>query len=274
MDRRNFVKIIVCIKQVPATQKIGVDPQTGVLLRDGVETKMNPFDLYALETALQIKETIGATIAVITMGPPNAQAIIDEAYALGADEGYLLTDRKFAGADVLATSFTLANGISQIKDYDLIICGKQTTDGDTAQVGPAIAEHLSIPHVSWVLNLEKYNKSEITVRQDLGSHLALATLPYPCLITVEKDIFTPRLPSYLKKLAAAKRQTTILTLNDLVIKDENRYGLAGSPTQVERIFEPTKDTSTKEYTGSSEELSKILYQELINLKFLKGGEQR
>lgn len=274
MDRRSFVKIIVCIKQVPATQKIGVDPQTGVLLRDGVETKMNPFDLYALETALQIKETIGATIAVITMGPPNAQAIIDEAYALGADEGYLLTDRKFAGADVLATSFTLANGISQIKDYDLIICGKQTTDGDTAQVGPAIAEHLSIPHVSWVLNLEKYNKSEITVRQDLGSHLALATLPYPCLITVEKDIFTPRLPSYLKKLAAAKRQTTILTLNDLVIKDENRYGLAGSPTQVERIFEPTKDTSTKEYTGSSEELSKILYQELINLKFLKGGEQR
>ena len=267
------MKIIVCIKQVPATQKIGVDPETGVLLRDGVETKMNPFDLFALETALHIKETIGASISVITMGPPSAQAIIDEAYALGADEGYLLTDRKFAGADVLATSFTLANGISQIGDYNLIICGKQTTDGDTAQVGPAIAEHLNIPHVSWVLSLEKFNKSEITVKQDLGNHLALATFKYPALITVEKDIFTPRLPSYLKKVQAKDRKTKVLTLNDLTIKDEIRYGLAGSPTQVEKIFEPSKDTETKSFKGDSRELSKQLYQELINLKFLKSEDE-
>ncbi len=265
------MKIIVCIKQVPATQKVAVDPETGVLLREGVETKMNPFDLYALETALKIKSQTKAMIAVITMGPPSAQAVIDEAYALGADEGYLLTDRKFAGADVLATSFTLASGISSIGEYDLIICGKQTTDGDTAQVGPAIAEHLGLPHVSWAMQLETVDQKSITVRQDLGSHVALAKMNYPCLITVEKDIFIPRLPSYLKKQAAKNRQTTVLALADLVITDEKRYGLAGSPTQVERIFEPAAKHDITTWTGDAQTISTALADKLVELRFVKAG---
>ena len=134
------MNIIVCIKQVPGTNKVEVDPVTGVLKRSGVDSKMNPYDLYALETALRIKAKVGGEVKVITMGPPQAKAVIKEAFAMGADDGYLMTDRKFAGADVLATSFTLSQGVKMMGEYDLIICGKQTTDGDTAQVGPEMAE--------------------------------------------------------------------------------------------------------------------------------------
>lgn len=133
------MEIIVCIKQVPGTSKVEVDPVTGVLKRDGVDSKMNPYDLYALETAFQIKEQKGGTIKVISMGPPQATEIIKEAYMMGADEGALITDRKFAGADVLATSYTISQGIKKLGSFDLILCGKQTTDGDTAQVGPELA---------------------------------------------------------------------------------------------------------------------------------------
>ncbi|NLE69503.1 MAG: electron transfer flavoprotein subunit beta/FixA family protein, partial [Clostridiales bacterium] len=134
------MKIFVCIKQVPATSEVAVDEETGVLQRSGVASKMNPFDLFALETALRLKEAGGGSVTVGTMGPPQARDIIQEAFMMGADEGYLFSDRRLAGADVLATSYTLSQAIRSLGDYDLILCGKQTTDGDTAQVGPAIAE--------------------------------------------------------------------------------------------------------------------------------------
>jgi electron transfer flavoprotein beta subunit len=143
-----MINITTCIKQVPGTTKVDVDPETGVLIRDGIESKMNPYDLYALETALQIKATQDATITVISMGPPQATEIIKEAYMMGADDGLLLSDRKFAGADVLSTAYTLSQGIITKGMPDLIVCGKQTTDGDTAQVGPEMAEFLGIPHVA------------------------------------------------------------------------------------------------------------------------------
>ena len=192
--------------------------------------KNEPYDLYALETARKIKERVGGLITVITMGPPAAKAIIEEAYSLGADAGLLITDRKFAGADVLATSLTLASGIKTMGDVDLILCGKQTTDGDTAQA----IEYLNIPHVSWVLELLDVSEKEIIVKQDLGSHYANSSLPFPCLLTVEKDIFEPQLPSYLLKQAAKDRKIEVLSLHDLDNNDETQYGLAGSPTQVEK----------------------------------------
>lgn len=262
------MNIIVCIKQVPDTQKVSVDSKTGVLLRDGIETKMNPFDLYAIETAMKIKEKVGGTITVITMGPPSAKVIIEEAFSLGADEGCLITDRKFAGADVLATSLTLSEGIKTLKDFDLILCGKQTTDGDTAQVGPAIAEYLNIPHVSWVLEMLDVNEQSITVKQDLGSHDALVSLDFPCLLTVEKDIFEPRLPSYLLKVDSIDKQVNILTLNDLGNKDESQFGLSGSPTQVERIFEPEHHDEVVDIRGNSEEVALQLYEQLLSHKFI------
>lgn len=229
---------IVCIKQVPGTSKVEVDEKTGVLKRDGIDTKMNPYDLYALETAFNIKEKKGGSISVISMGPPQAMEVIREAFSMGADNGVLISDRKFAGADVLATSYTISQGIRKTGDFDLIICGKQTTDGDTAQVGPEIAEYLGIPHVANVRKILEIENDYITVEMDMPNTVEIVEVKYPCLLTVEKDIFEPRLPSYRKKIESKDREIKVISLSDFEDKDENKYGLNGSPTQVERIFPP------------------------------------
>lgn len=191
------MKIIVCMKQVPATSQVEIDPETGAMKRLSADTRTNPYDLFALETALQIKENTGGTVVVLTMGPGQAEAMMKDAYTMGADEAVILSDRKFAGADVLATSYTLAQGIHVLGSADLIICGRQTTDGDTAQVGPAIAEHLGIPHCAWVSEILRVDSDSIEVRQDLVSVSQISRMHFPCLITVDKDMCVPRLPSYL-----------------------------------------------------------------------------
>jgi electron transfer flavoprotein beta subunit len=262
------MEIIVCIKQVPGTTKVNIDEKTGVLKRDGVESKLNPYDLYALEFALRIKEKVKAGITVITMGPNQSQEIIKEAYMLGADNGYLLTDKRFAGADVLATSYALAQGIKSIGHFDLIICGKQTTDGDTAQVGPAIAEFLRLPHISWVSGVVKVNEDRITVKQDMLESIETAELIYPGLITIEKGAVQPRLPSFRRKLQTENNPINILTLDDLDDKDANKYGLAGSPTQVERIFSPAEHTDKTVIEGSIEKIGYEVYNILKALKFV------
>lgn len=260
--------IIVCIKQVPGTSKVEVDPVSGVLKRDGIDSKMNPYDLYGLETALRIKEQKGGRVSVITMGPPQAKAIIKEAYMMGADEGTLISDRKFGGADVLATSYTLSQGIRKLGKYNLIICGKQTTDGDTAQVGPEIAEYLGIPHVANVRKLLEVKETSIVVEMDMTSTIEVAEVKYPCLITVEKNIFEPRLPSYKRKLATKDREIKVIGLMDLEDKNEENYGLKGSPTQVERIFPPDVNESRELWQGSTEELTGRLFKKLKELKFI------
>lgn len=262
------MEILVCIKQVPGTSNVQVDPVTGVLKRDGVDSKMNPYDLYALETALKIKEEKSGTVKVISMGPPQAKEIIKEAYMMGADEGALISDRKFAGADVLATSYTISQGVRLMGNVDLIICGKQTTDGDTAQVGPEMAEYLGIPHVANVRKLVELKEESIVVEMDMPDTIEVAEIKYPCLITVEKDIFQPRLPSYRKKLATKDREIKMFGLNDLQDKNEKRYGLNGSPTQVERIFPPEVNTDREMWTGSGEELSEKIANKLKSLKFV------
>ncbi len=265
------MKILVCIKQVPESSQVEVD-ENGVLVRDGVDSKMNPYDLYALETALRIREDVGGEVVVVTMGPTQAQAVIREAYMMGADRGYVFSDRKFAGADVLATAYTLSQGIMAVSSPDLIVCGKQTTDGDTAQVGPALAEYLRIPHVAWVRDLLEVNLEGITLEMDMVNTVEVVRMQYPCLITVEKDIFQPRLPSYRKKLASAQREIKVLSFADFVDQDEDNYGLKGSATQVERIFNPQASGERELWQGNGAELGDKLLAKLVELKFIQGRE--
>lgn len=230
--------IIVCIKQVPGTSEVEMDAETGVLKRDNIPAKLNPYDLFALEAAFGIRERQGGTVTALTMGPPAAKAALLETMYMGADRGVLLSDRRFAGADVMATSYTLSQGIRTLGEYDLILCGKQTTDGDTAQVGPELAEFLDVPHSSNITELLGVDGRGITVRMVLDTQVAEQRVALPCVLCVEKDINTPRLPSFRRKQQFMGRQVLTLGLDDLPDRDERRYGLCGSPTQVERIFPP------------------------------------
>ncbi|MFR3071703.1 MAG: electron transfer flavoprotein subunit beta/FixA family protein [Paeniclostridium sp.] len=249
------MEILVCIKQVPGTSEVEVDEKTGVLKRDGVDSKMNPYDLYALETALRIKKENGAKVKVLSMGPPQAKQVIHEAFMMGADEGALVSDRKFAGADVLATSYTISQGIKENRN-DLIICGKQTTDGDTAQVGPEIAEFLNIPHVTNVTKLIETKENSIVVEVDMPNTREICEIKFPCLITVEKEIFQPRLPSFKLKMKTKDKEIPMISLKDFDDKDEKHYGLNGSPTQVLKIFPPEPNTDKDIVRGNSMNLLK------------------
>ena len=262
------MNILVCIKQVPASSQVKVDPDTGNLLRSSKDTKLNPYDEYALETALQIRNITGGKVSAITMGAPFSEEILKEAYGFGVDESYLLTDPAFAGADVLATSFALSQAIQLIGPFDLIICGRQTTDGDTAQVGPSLAEHLGIPHVSWVSKIVEVKTDKLVVEQDMGDLSADAAMAYPCLITVEKNIFRPRLPSYLLLKQAKERPIKKLSVSDMPSKDTKRYGLTGSPTQVERIYPPESITEAEIFKGTGEEVANLVFDKLTVLKLL------
>lgn len=262
------MNILVCIKQVPGTNKVEVDPVTGVLKRDGVDSKMNPYDLHALETALRLKEKHNGHVHVLSMGPPQAKQVIYEAFSMGADAGTLLTDRKFGGADVLATSYTLSQGVEKIGDYDLILCGKQTTDGDTAQVGPEMAEYLGIPSISNVQKILEITKESITVEMDMTESIEISTIGFPCLLTVEKSICEPRLPSYIKKMATKNKTIQMFSFADLKDQDENKYGLSGSPTQVQRIFPPDANDQRELWKGSDSEMATQILSKLKTLKFV------
>ena len=222
------MKILVCIKQVPSTTTVEIDEVTGVLKRDSAESKMNPYDLFALETAFRIREEKGGTVTVLTMGPPQAKIALQEATNMGADEACLLTDRKFAGADVVATSYTLAQGIRKLGPFDLLICGKQTIDGDTAQVGAEIAEFLGWPHAANVSHVESITDKYIDVAVNMENVIQKQQITLPCLITVEKDIYTPRLPSYKRKLQIADQPVQVLTLKD--------FDAATTPSPTKTIF--------------------------------------
>ena len=259
------MNIFVCIKQVPSTNKVQVDEKTGVLKRDGIQSKMNPYDLYALETALRLREINGGKVVVGTMGPPQAQAVVREAYMMGADEGYVFSDRRLGGADVLATSYTLSQAIQSVGDFDLILCGKQTTDGDTAQVGPAIAEYLGIPHAAWVSKLTVVGDG-VDAEQQLQDVIETVHMPFPCLVTVEQDIFMPRLPSLKVAREIGDRPITIAGLDSFLDTDPNHYGLSGSATQVERIFPPANDTEHEVWDG--ENAADKLHDLLKKWKFL------
>lgn len=256
------------MKQVPAGTKVDIDPETGAMKRLSGETRTNPYDLFALEAALQLREKVGGSVTVLTMGPPQAEEMMRDAYTMGADDAVILSDRKFAGADVLATSYALSQGITAIGDIDLIICGKQTTDGDTAQVGPAIAEHLGIPHAAWVSEIVDADSESIQVKQDLVSVSQTSKIPYPCLITVDKDMCVPRLPSYLLQKQSKDRPVKIMIFEDMADQNLSKYGLVGSPTAVEKMFAPPEVEKQVYFDGDAKEKTKQLFDVLVNKKVI------
>ena len=265
------MKILVCIKQVPGTTQVKIDPETGTLKRAGVPAKMNPFDLYAIETALRVRDAApeGSTVTVLSMGPPQCEAVVREAFAMGADRGAILTDRAFGGADVLMTSYTLSQGVAKLGPFDLLLCGKQTTDGDTAQVGPELAEWLGIAHVACVRSIDGVGASSIDVTADLPDREVAQRVPYPCLLTVEKGIFEPRLPSYRRMKATADRPVEKLGLADLADSDPRHYGLNGSPTQVKRIFPPPEGAERTMVQGDAATQAARLADMLEERHFLR-----
>jgi electron transfer flavoprotein beta subunit len=245
------MNIAVLIKQVPGSTDIKIDPDTNTLIRDGVEAVINLFDTYAIEEAVRLKEAHGGTVTVLTMGPPQAAEALRQAVAVGADRGILVSDRAFAGADTLATSYTLASAIKKIGGADVIICGKQTIDGDTGQVGPEIAMHLNIPFATYIKKIEKAAADVIRVERLVEDGYEVLDVPLPCLITVVKEINEPRLPSLRGIMAAKKAEIETLTAADLE-SDEKRFGLSGSPTQVVESFVPQREKTGEILTGSLE----------------------
>lgn len=263
------MKIITCIKQVPASSKVNIDPITGVLIRDDFNVKMNPYDLYALEAAYLLKEKYdNVEIHSITMGPPAARKVLEEALYMGSDKATLLTDKVFAGADVLATSYTISQLIHSIGSYDLVICGKQTTDGDTAQVGPEIAEFLGIPHVTYVKEIIQILEKTIVVKAAYDEYDEIVEVNMPCLITIEKGFNVPRLPSYIRKMKMQNEPINTMTFKDLEDQNKNHYGLLGSPTQVEEIFPPTKNNQSVLVKGNSQELAEKVKDILKERRFI------
>ena len=229
------MKIVVCIKQVPDTTEIKLDPITGTLIRDGVPSIMNPDDKAGLEEALRLKDKYNAHVTVITMGPPQAEAILREAYAMGVDRAILLTDRKFGGADTLATSKTIAAALKKI-DADLIIAGRQAIDGDTAQVGPQIAEHLGLPQVSYVKDM-KYDEKDnsLTIKRVIEDGYYLVNVELPALVTVLTEANSPRYMRVRGIVEAFDREVETWTFDDIDIAQEV-IGLKGSPTKVKKSF--------------------------------------
>ena len=262
------MKILVCIKQVPGSSNVEVDPVTGVLKRSGISGKINPYDLYAIETALSLSERFGGTVETLTMGPPQAKAVIQEAVCMGAQGGTVLTDRKFAGADVLATAYTISQGIRKCGDFDLIICGKQTTDGDTAQVGAEVAEYLGLPNVSNVLAVEDCRGGSLLLRTGLDDQIVTQTVPLPCLISMDGDINTPRLPSYKIRKTLTDDSVRFLTFADFDDQNADHYGLSGSATQVERIFPPEKLAAKHIIEGDAAAQAQALFTLLGDKKLL------
>ncbi|PIS28207.1 electron transfer flavoprotein subunit beta [Candidatus Saganbacteria bacterium CG08_land_8_20_14_0_20_45_16] len=260
------MNIIVCIKQVPNTTEVKINPETNTLVREGVPSVVNPFDENAVEAALKLKEKHGGKVTVITMGPPQAAEALKTTIAMGVDEVYLISDRAFAGSDTWATSYTLSQAIKKIGDYNLILCGKQAIDGDTAQVGPGIAEWLNIPQVTFAVKLEvEGNKAK--VERMLEEVNEVIECPLPAVITVVKQINEPRMPSLKGMMRAKKAEIKTLTAQDIE-GDPKNMGLNGSPTQVVKIFTPPPKEGGEILEGEPSEIVDKLISKIRERKIV------
>lgn len=249
------MNILVCMKQVPDTQQVKIDPEKGTLIRKGVPAVTNPFDESALEFALEIKEKLGAKITVLTMGIPDSECMLRDALALGADCGILLTDAGFAGADTLATSYALSRAIETIGNFELLIFGKQAIDGDTAQVGPEVAGHLDIPVITFVMGAQEVTENSIVVERMLDNGKEIVRSGYPVLITVVKAERRLRMPTLDGLLTSFDLRVQKLGVSDIGA-DIQRCGLKGSPTRVKKIFTPKQRSRVMLIQGSIEEKAK------------------
>lgn len=253
------MKIIVCMKQVPAAATASIDPLTKTIVRTGRNAVTNPFDLYALQTALDIRKQSGGTVTAITMGIPAAEKVLRDAISRGADNGALLSDRAFAGADTLATSYALSLGVEQLGGADLIVCGKMAVDGDTAQIGPELAQHLGIPHVSDVCEILEVHEDHLVVRRVWDEVEQELNLPLPALITVVKGQNLPQLPTIPGMLRGRAAEISVFTAGVLQA-DTERCGLKGSPTQVVRTFTPPVRGQAKTIDGNETQQADQLAQ--------------
>lgn len=254
------MKIVVLVKQVPDSTEIRVDKETGTLIRAGVPSIINPDDLAGVEAALQLKEKMGATISIISMGPPMAADMLKELYARGVDECVLITDRKFAGADTCATSSTLAAALNKV-GYDLIIAGRQAIDGDTAQVGPQTAERLGIPQVTYVDEIIDLNEKTVTVKKSLEDEEQIIEAQLPCVLTTLSGMNEPRYMNCNDIVDSFNKEVTVMTFDDLGI-EESKVGLAGSPTKVHHTFTKEVSGNTETFTLSADETAKLIAKTL------------
>ncbi len=246
------MNIIVCIKQVPDTSEVKINRETNTLIREGVPSIINPFDLYAIEEALRLREQHGGKVTAVTMGPPQAAEALKDAVAMGVDDAVLISDRAFAGADTWATSYALAKGIKKIGNFDLVIAGKQAIDGDTAQVGPETAEMLGVPFVAYIRKIEQVKDNVMVVERMMDEGYDVVETGLPAFITVVKEINQPRLPSLKGKMKAKGLKVTTLSCEDIT-GDENQCGLKGSPTKVVKIFPPAPRGQREILSGTIEE---------------------
>jgi electron transfer flavoprotein beta subunit len=257
------MNIVVCIKQVPETTEVKINPETNTLIREGVASIINPFDMYAIEEAMRLKEKYGGTTTVLSMGPPQAEAALREAMSLGIDEAVHLCDRAFAGSDTWATSLVIAKAIEKMGNIDVVMCGKQASDGDTAQVGPGIATHLNLPQATYVRKIDNINFQShwITVERLLEDGYEVLDVKIPCLITVVKEINEPRMPSLRGKMRARKQPVNVWTHKELGLVQEE-IGLDGSPTQVVKIFTPPPREKGMIFEGEPQEVVSNLMSQL------------
>ena len=266
------MEIIVCIKQVPDTKNVRLDPETNTLKREGVESIVNPYDWYAVEAALRLKDEFGGRVTALTMGPPQAETALRQAAEYGVDEAVLLSDRAFAGADTWATSYTLAKGIEKIGHFDLIVCGKQAADGDTAQVGPGLAQRLDIPYICFVRRLIKVEPEagRMVAERMMDDGFDLVETSLPALITVVKEIGDVRVPSLKGKMKAKKMQIPVYGPEEIKA-DPACIGLAGSPTQVVEVFPPQSRGERTMLEGTPDEQAGLLIAALRKQKVLGAG---
>jgi electron transfer flavoprotein beta subunit len=272
-EGKSYMHIVVCVKQVPDTKIIKINPKTNTLDRRSAPAILNPYDAHAVQTAVSIKEKTGGTISVLSMGPPQATAVIKTSIEIGADRGYLISDRAFAGADTLATSYALSKALERIgKDIpvDMVICGKHAIDGDTGQVGPGIARRMDIPPVTNVIEVSEVNLNEKTVliKRKLTSGYELIQAEMPCLLTVEKEINHIEYSPMPNMIRAARYEPIIWAVSDLDNVDRAQLGLKGSPTIVGKMFTPPRPEGGKKLEGSANEQVKQLMEVLMEKKDL------
>lgn len=262
------MNIVVCVKQVPDTTEIKIDPVKNTLIRTGVPSILNPFDRNAVETALQLKDTCGGTVTVISMGPPQAKAVLREALSMGADKAYLITDRAFGGSDTYATSYILSSAIRHLGPFDVVLGGKQAIDGDTGQTAPSIAEHLGLTRLTYVLDLEVKGEKVIARRQvEEGVEVIEAAMPVLCTATKESN--KPRYATIRGKLDSLKAEIPELTLADMeAIIDTTKIGLKGSPTKVKATFTPQRTANGVNIEGDAKTMAAGLLDQLTEAKVL------
>jgi electron transfer flavoprotein beta subunit len=264
---RETMKIIVTVKQVPDTAEVRIDPKTNSLVREGVPSILNPEDRNAVETALALKEKYGGVVTALTMGPPQAEDVLEEVIAMGVDEGILLSDRAFAGSDTLITSFVLSRAVMKIGKFDLIICGRQAIDGDTAQVGPQLAGFLELPQVTYLEDISIDGESAI-IKRSLEDCVEEVRVKLPALVTVLSDINQPRYPS-LCNVVNACDGTLIKRWSEKDLKiPGSMLGLQASPTGVKKIFEPDRSASGEIIKGDEKKMAKTLIDKLKNLQLV------